>query len=226
VTWALLIGVVTFAVGRVAPAEAGLDPSRLRDGAAILIGLWLLTQAACAAAGAASGSIGLDDTLPVPGRPAAALGVRLQAILGTGLLEEVIYRGFLQTQLFLVARRHLSRDAALGVAIAAASLYFGINHVPAGLRMGLDAAGVAGYVLQCSLAGALFGTLYVRTGNLFVAAAAHALLNDPAAVLASPIDPSLFVMVAACGLLLAWPWLSRRVGGVFSYATLEGRLAL
>jgi membrane protease YdiL (CAAX protease family) len=92
--------------------------------------------------------------------------------------------------------------------------------------MGLDLAGVAGYVVQCTLAGAMFGALFVRTGNLFVPAAAHALLNDPLPVLASPVDPALFAMMAVCGLLLAWPWLSRHVGGVFSYGTLEGRLAL
>lgn len=224
VSWVVLVGLVICALGRVTPAETGLEAARLRDGAAVMAGLWVLTQAACAAAGAASGELSAGG--PTFGGPLAALGTRLQAVFGSGLIEEVIYRGFLQTQLFLLARRHLSRDGALAVAIAAASLYFGLNHVPAGLRMGLDGPAVAGYALQCALVGALFGALYVRTGNLFVAAAAHALLNDPVALLASPVDPALFVMVAACGLLLAWPWLCRRVGGVFSYGTLEGRIAL
>ena len=225
VSWIVLVGIVIIALARVAPAEVGLEASRLRDGAAILLGLWVLTQAACAAVGLASGGLAVETT-PRLGGPTAALGVRIEAILGSGLIEEVIYRGFLQTQLFLLARRHLSRDAALAVALTAASLYFGLNHIPAGLRMGLDGPAVAGYALQCTLVGALFGTLYVRTGNLFVAAAAHALLNDPLTVVASPVDPKLFVMIAACGMLLAWPWLSRRIGGVFSYGTLEGRPAL
>src|SRR5688572_12253987 len=87
VEWVVLVGLVIFALGRVAPAEMGLDPSRLRDGATILVGLWVLTQGACAAAGLASGEVQLHGT-PALGGPMAAFGVRLEAIFGSGLIEE------------------------------------------------------------------------------------------------------------------------------------------
>ncbi|MCH7640130.1 MAG: CPBP family intramembrane metalloprotease, partial [Bacteroidetes bacterium] len=149
------------------------------------------------------------------------------AVFGSGLIEEVLYRGFLLTQVYLIAvRRQVNARAALVLAAGVSSLYFGINHFPAGMRMGLDMQGLMMYVGHVSLVGLLFATLYLRTGNLFVAAGAHALINQPTTLFAAPVDPALIVLVGVACLLLIWPTLNRRIGLVFTIGAVEGRPAI
>src|SRR5690606_31268939 len=95
-------------------------------------------------------------------------------------------------------------------------LYFAVNHIPAALRMHLPAAEMAAYIVHVALVGALFAALYLRTGNLFVAVGAHALVNNPAALFVAGFDPALLALVLVCLLLLAWPALHRTFAEVFT----------
>lgn len=223
VTWVLLVGGAMGALGRLRPAELGLSARSLRESLPVLLGLWLTAQVVLGALGTAAGDL---TWAPSARSWSAAAGLRLQAVLGSGLIEEVLYRGFLLVQAYAWLRRRRDATQALWMALAATSLYFGVNHVPAGLRMGLAAPDLALYVAQCALGGMLFAALFLRTGNLFVAAGAHALVNDPAALFATAVDPSLVVLVGASALLLAWPLLGRQFGSVFTLGVVEGRPAL
>ena len=226
VEWVVLVGLVAMALGRLEPRHLGLgDGADLGRALAVLASLWLTVQVLSAASCALDGGVTWQSR-PNVFLPLAPLGLRLQAVFGSGLIEEVIYRGVLLPQVFLLARaRGASAPTALVGAALATSLYFGLNHLPAALRMGLAAPGVALYLLHAALAGLLFAALYVRSGNLLVAAGAHALINDPVALFDAPLEPALLVLVAACVLLLSWPWLSRRFGALFPYGALEGKAA-
>ncbi|MDX1419537.1 MAG: CPBP family intramembrane glutamic endopeptidase [Rubricoccaceae bacterium] len=225
VSWIVLVGGVALGLGRLRAADAGLRGSDLGRALAVLVPLWLGIQALSAASCALEGGVALGHRFG--GYPVLhPVGLRLQAVLGSGLLEEVIYRGVLLPQAYLLARSQgLPATTALAGAALVTSLYFGVSHLPAGLRMGLPTADLAIYLLHAALAGLLFAALYVRSGNLFVAAGAHALINDPVALFAVPFEPALLALVAACALLLSWPWLSRRFGALCPYGALEGRAA-
>ena len=185
----------------------------------MLVGLWAVSQV-----------VGLS-TVPIGGVPDAAVGslaplgsagIRLQAVVGSGLMEETLYRGFLLTQAYAWLRQRTSRAHALAWAVVVTSVYFGLNHVPAGLRAGLSTPAALGFAAHAGLAGALFAAIYLRTGNLFVAAGAHALINDPVGIVSPLVDPSIVVLVSASVLLLAWPLLAKHVGRVFTVGTVEG----
>lgn len=220
-SWTVLVGGGMVLLGRMRLADLGLAADRLRDAWPVLLGLWAVVQISHGALGSAVGELALA-TSTTPQTVFQATGLRLQAVVGSGLLEEVLYRGFLLMQLFTWLRGRMDRDAALTWAIVVSSVYFGLNHIPAYLRAGLSPIEVSIFVGQAMMVGAMFGILFLRTGNLFVVAGAHALINDPVPLFATPIDPALLVLVGVSALMLAWPSLSRRVGRVFTLGTVEG----
>ena len=215
---ALLVGVVMLWMGGLRPRDLGLRGLHLLNAALVALLVWGGVQAALSAV-AASGYA--DAAL----NPAFALGPGrfggeiLEATLGSAFVEEVMYRGFLVPQLYLLSRRWTrSKAVRAALAVGLPQLYFGLNHIPAGLRMHLPAAEIAVYVVHVVLVGLLFTALYLRTGNLFVAVAAHALVNNPAPVFVAGPDPALLALVGVCGLLLAWPALHRLADEVFTLA--------
>ena len=221
ISWGILVGGGMLWAGRLRLDDLGLSVERIRDAWPILLGLWVVVQTGHAALGTAAGELVLAANA-APQTVLQAVGLRIQAVVGSGLLEEVLYRGFLLVQLFAWCRVRGDRDTALAWAVVLSSVYFGLNHIPAYLRAGLAPVELGIFVGQAMLVGALFGMLFLRTGNLFLAAGAHALINDPIPLFATVIDPALLVLVAVSGLVLAWPVLSRRVGRVFTVGMVEG----
>lgn len=222
-SWLVVVGLAIRWMGGLRLRHLGLSRDAALEALPVLLWVWIVLQAAQAVIGSVWGVAGI---VPPLGDLSVAVGRRLQEVLGAGLLEEVVYRGFLLIQLFGLLRQRFGRDRALLWAVAASSMYFGVNHIPAALASGLSSAEVAGYVLQCTLVGVLLAGLFLRTGNLFLAAGGHALLNDPIPFFQSPVDPALATLVGLCVLVLMWPVLSSRYAEVFAVGHVEGRPAV
>lgn len=215
---ALLVGGVMLWLGGLRPSDLGIRGQHLLNAALVALLVWGGVQAVLSGL-AASGRF--DAAL----NPALALGPGrfggkiLEATLGSAFIEEVMYRGFLVPQLYLLARSWTaSTTARATIAIGIPQLYFGLNHLPAAFRMQIPPAEIAIYIVHVVLVGLLFTALYLRTGNLFVAVVAHALVNDPAPVFVAGPDPALFALIGVCLLLLAWPTLHQWFDEVFTLA--------
>jgi len=192
------------------PSELGLRrPGAMRSLTVIAIiftGAWL----GCALLGA---------TMSTPNglRPAAATGLVLEATVGSALGEELFYRGFLLSQVFLFLRQKRgcwTSGRTLVVALASVQVYFALNHLPAAMRAGLSAETATLWLLHAALVGAMFAVLFLHTGSLVLSIGAHALLNLSIPFLDSPVDPALLVLVLVCIAMLAGPWLFSRETGV------------
>ena len=220
ISWVVLVTLVMGAAGRLRPAHLGLSASGLAESAPVLLAVWAAVQVT---------ALALSPALPAPALPddvSITLGRALQAVFGSGLIEEVFYRGFFMTQVYAHLRKRLDFDRALAVAVGSTSVYFGASHVPAGLAMGLSGPEVAGYVLECALVGALFAGLFLRSGTLYLAVGAHALLNEPVPLADPAVDPALLTLVALCLVVLAWPLLARRFSSYIAVGHLDGQPAL
>lgn len=220
ISWVVL-GATVGGLGRLRPSDVGLSGPALREAVPVLIGLWLVSQGVQAVVERSGGAPGAG---PFEITAGAAIGMRLQAVVGSGLLEETLYRGFLLVQVYAWCRGRFGRERSIVWAVALSSAYFGANHIPSGLRAGLTLAEAGGFALYSGLVGAMFAALYLRTGNLFVAAGAHALINDPIPVFTQSAEPSVTVLAIVCVLMLAWPLLARRFR--FTVGYLEGSPAL
>jgi len=116
-----------------------------------------------------------------PSGPALAFALLLGFVwllVDVGVVEEVCFRGFLQTRLAAWMDSELA-------GLVGASLLFGLVHAPGlYLRPGLTGEAVGthpslllavGYcIVYTSVAGLFYGTIWLRTRNLWVVAAVHA----------------------------------------------------
>ena len=154
-------------------SDLRLEQPDLRDLAWTVAGV-LVLFGALAAARIVAEQLGLgvtEHSIAEAARenPATLLPMIPLSVLVTGPVEELLYRGVVQTRL------KEAFSAAPAVAIAAA--VFSVVHVPAyAATGGLDAALLTTLVVLFILGGVL-GALYEHTGNLFVPAVAHGVYN-------------------------------------------------
>ncbi len=214
----LLVGVVMLWIGKLRLCDLGLTWGHVPNAVIVTILIWGGVQAVLSGlAVSAQFEPALNPELALG--PERFSGKLLEATFGSAFIEEVMYRGFLVPQLYLLARAWTpNRTHRAVIALGLPQFYFGLNHIPAALRMGLSSGDVAAYIFLVILVGFLFTALYLRTGNLFVAIAAHALVNNPMPVVVAGPDPSLLALVGICFLLLAWPMFHRRFDEVFTLA--------
>ena len=139
-----------------------------------------------------------------------ALGPLLAQLLGTALMEETVFRGYLWPQLALWLRTRLSSTPAAVVALLLSQALFALVHVPVLLYAGTDAAALGGPLAMLFVVGVVFALVYAATGNLFVAVGAHA-LGNAGTLLYEPQAPApSMVLLAALLAIATTGWLWRR----------------
>jgi len=174
------IALLLLRVEDVHPGEIGL--SRRLLGPALLagFGLWAALNVVVAALAVALGNqwgLGLVLEMPVrwPDVP-LALGISLAFdFLVVALVEEFVFRGYLQTK--VIALLGDDSRARIGLGILTASVVFGILHTPAMIVQGASPSGIVGTAAFLGLSGLGFGILYELTQNVYFVALLHAVGN-------------------------------------------------
>jgi membrane protease YdiL (CAAX protease family) len=202
----LLVGGLLLVRGRLRPASLGLGLRSLPIGVALLVTLWCLIQLGAALAAAAHG-VGLEwhPAWIDPG-PGYVLGFLIAMILGTALFEEIVFRGYLLPQVGMRLNGFRSRHVRIGLAILLSSLVFASWHLPTLIiHQALDPSAAAVQLGSLTCAGVLLSLLYLRTGNLYVTMAVHALVNAPTLLVATPVPGSFLAGVLGVALIIAGP---------------------
>lgn len=180
------IGLVQLAIirgpGRQTWAALGWQARQLLPAAGVFALLWLLMQ------GGTLLGAWLRDTdwafrEAWAGGLGIALGPLLAQLLGTALMEETVFRGYLWPQ--IAARLGGgTRGAWLG-ALASQAL-FALVHLPMLVYRGATAGELAMSLLGLFVIGLVFVLVYAATRNLFIAVGVHALGNAPSLLLDAP----------------------------------------
>lgn len=180
----------------------------LRAGAFTLL-IWASMHGVAAATAALAGS---PAGLVPPAGPATAwVGDIIGVALGTALVEEMIYRGFLLGQAFAAAGLWgLHGDRQLFAAVAVSQGLFGLGHLPLGLDLGWTGALLGLYLVQVVLVGGFFAAVVLRTGNLWMGVGVHALVNAPTLLVDTPVDDRLIALGVSFAFLIAMPVLLDR----------------
>lgn len=135
----------------------------------LLLGLAL--QTGMLLVGSAAGWISVTGVLT--GEAGRALGPWLIAVfvfhLGTGVREEVLFRGFLLTNLAEAFNgiEHVDQSMAGWIAVGVSSLAFSLWH----------SGRPASFLLLAGLIGGMFGTTYVLTGSIAIPIGLHTAWN-------------------------------------------------
>jgi membrane protease YdiL (CAAX protease family) len=214
---ALALGV--FRMEGLAATDLGLAPRLFRPGvltfAAVYAGVTLLGVGVAVVAGLPWGVDVLVD-LPAQwtGIPAAGVATVAFQFLVVGVLEELVFRGYLQTKVVALLGDDSRARVALGVVVAA--LAFGLMHAPAVLVAGGSPAAVLVVVLARAGTGVAFGALYELTGNVYLVALLHGLGNTWVLLVDWTTWPTDAVVAFFLGVAVVY------VGGALAYRSRVG----
>ena len=120
-----------------------------------------------------------------------------------------MHRGFLFPQLCLKLRRHLGGSATGFVdALLLSQAFFALIHIPHRIVEGLPLAQYPSNLLLVMTWGIIYALVYWRSGNLLLAAGAHALSNAPTLLLGDGGLPwrAVLLLMALVSLALAEMW--------------------
>jgi membrane protease YdiL (CAAX protease family) len=183
----IVVGVV-FLVGRLRWSDVGIDKRRILPGITFVAGFWFVVQLVTVGSNLAAGEpLALHPQWMQ--RPAHTVGRVFADWLGVAIYEEVVFRGFLLTQLWLHCSRWLRgrRWIALGAAGVLSQSIFALGHIPyLMMHRGIDPATLPADMLHLFGMGVLFSVVYLSTRNLLFAVAVHAMINAPALLCQAP----------------------------------------
>lgn len=114
----------------------------------------------------------------------AAIDLATEA-LGNSLYEELLYRAYLVPAAIALLGRHTSGDRAVIPAILGSQAIFALAHVPHRLAHDFSALELSGSIALVWAFGVIQSAIYLRSSNLWLVVAIHALSNEPA-LLTSP----------------------------------------
>jgi hypothetical protein len=201
----LLVGLGVLYLGRLKPVHFGLRLEGTPRLALLVAAIWVVAHLVCLGLGARPS--GLSNSMPL------VIGGILEATAGSAVPEELFYRGFLLVQVFLLFRLRAVRwspDVCLAVSVILVQLYFAAHHIPAAMRAGLPIDTALLWLTQTALVGGMMAALFIQTGNVVMAVAAHTLINLSIPILDSPVPPQLVLLVLVCVTMLTGRWIFGR----------------
>jgi uncharacterized protein len=205
---------IVMRMGKLKLTDIGLTQSKLWQGFALTVLLWVLMQAlALISQLFAAGEAHLHPLWS--GKSAYALiGAFAGQLLGNALFEETGYRGFLLSQLYMKLGARWKERPRLCIALAAflSSFLFSITHIPIRLYQGASIAELPLLLILLILLGVFFAIIYLRTRNLIFAVGVHSLMNQPIPLFDTTIgflNGQLPVILIAIAILLLFPRMVR-----------------
>lgn len=199
--WPTVIGVGVFALGRLRPHDLGIAAGKILPAALCAIGLWLAIQVAVA------GILLLGEGELSWER--ISLGHLVDQLLFFALTEEIIYRAYLLPQLLLKLKRFIRHPAgAFGAALVASQGIFALSHIPHRLASNVATNEIPFQLLLVFMSGLFLCYIYLRSRNLLVAVAVHALGNYPTILFSHDRLPWYVVnlLVMLVGLMVVEGW--------------------
>jgi hypothetical protein len=197
-----LVAALVLWLGRLRLADVGIVWNQIPAGLLLSGLIWAGAQVAgLATSGLGRGALALHPDWQNPG---ALLGPLARQVLAVGLVEEVIFRGYLLPQTYLaVARRWPdARRWHWPIALALSQGLFAVMHLPFLRYAGLPWLEVLIGLPVIFLYGMLFAGLYLLTGNLFLAVGVHGLATAPTPIFAgTDVGAAVGITEAALALL-------------------------
>lgn len=221
----LLIGgvqvLIVVTAGRQRLVDIGWRRGKLVPAALATLALWTVMQLSTVIHALLAGQA-LEPRPAWAAGLGLALGPLLAQLVGTALMEETVFRGYLWPQMALRFTRRLPPGAALGIGLLVSQVAFALLHIPVRLHDGAAPAELASMVAMLFFTGLVFALVYAATRNLFVAVGAHALGNTPTLLFVPQgPEPTMVLLAGVLLLSLVWWQLRRKQGPPVPRAPLD-----
>lgn len=199
---------VVACVRQLSLSDFGLFKRDVVGGAAVGLAVYCSLQILLMATSVVAGE-GIEPSPALMQPVGLALGMMIGQLFGTGLVEESVFRGFLFRQCLM--RTRATRPVwSYATAAAIAAVPFALWHIPQRVSNGIHGSELAFSLTVLWVEGIIAAYLYVRSQNLMVVVALHALVNNPAPLLAAPVHPKLALGCIMLALVLLLEVRARR----------------
>lgn len=200
----VVIGGLLFLVARLRPSDVGLVAGKLFQGVVVTVAVWIAIQVTTVISEYLTADGPVLARQWTSGRAGPTLVWFLVMLLGAGLFEEIVDRGFLYPQMYLKFRG--SHRLRMATALLVSQTLFAVAHIPAHVLVRhMPARQITMTVLAQGFAGVMLALLYLRTRNLWIAIGIHGLVNAPTSLFTATMPAETFLVL----LVIAWPWLVR-----------------
>ena len=198
------VGIVA---GGLRARDVGLDGDKLSNGALMVFGLWTVMQlVGMLPRLISSGEVALSPIWTPEKLPLIA-GELIAQLFGNAFVEEVLFRGFLLTQVTLMLNERISsRGWRVTATVLISQLIFALSHIPQRIVSGYSLAALGPNLIQLWLVGIVFAVLYLRTENVFIAVGVHTLVNAPVTILSMPSEAVAVFLPLILALVLIAVW--------------------
>jgi membrane protease YdiL (CAAX protease family) len=117
-------------------------------------------------------------------------------LFGTSLLEEMIFRGILLIQLYLIFIAKYSNKITIIYSLAASAIIFVLFHIPNRI-LTYTPDNLAIDTMSLLFGSTLLGIIFLKTKNLPFVIGFHSLVNDPSNIIVTniPTEPIIFALV-------------------------------
>jgi len=182
---------IIFIVGKHNLGSIWLNKQKLKIAILLIISIWLISQVFIIAVS----YYNTREIIFIQNFNIIA-GNIIGQLFGTSLLEEMIFRGILLIQLYLIIINKNSNRMTIIYSLAVSAIIFAISHIPNRIliytpdNLVLDAMGLL-------FGSTLLGVIFLKTKNLPFVIGFHSLVNDPSNIIVTniPTEPLIFALV-------------------------------
>lgn len=194
----VVLSILIFGLGKLNLRSMLLNKGKLIFGLKLTFGLWLVTQLISILILFISNTevVFVKDFNLLIGRFAGQL-------FGTAPKEEIMFRGLLLLQLYLIFIKKFTGKWPLVWAIVLSQLFFALIHIPNRLMVN-QVGNLALDLLALFLVGIVLALIYVRTKNLVFLVGVHALINAPFSLTNTAFTPQIVVLGLAIICAVFW----------------------
>jgi uncharacterized protein len=208
-----ILCIILFGWGHLKPREVGCVRKALLPALLFFLGFWIVAQVCFAFLSWISTGT-LEWNIAWEQNWVAVIGLLIAHLFGTGIYEEVAFRGFMLPQLFLKfggSPENQTRKHVL-YAILVSQIVFSLLHIPTLLSTGANSGFIIARLGACLFLGMIMALLYMRSGNLFLIVGIHALIDTNTSLFNNVEDSVEHAVYAALMILvlIIWPVLRVR----------------
>lgn len=123
-------------------------------------------------------------------------GSLIGQLFGNATFEELIYRGILFLQIYILLKPKTTNNNALIISIIVSQIVFALIHIPNRLMIN-QVDNLAMDLLGLFVAGVALTVIYIRTQNLVFVIGVHTLINEPFNIIdcSFPMENSIYILI-------------------------------
>ncbi len=199
------IPITLFLIGKLKPRDVFLSGRHILPAAFLLVAIWASLQLLNTIQNVVLATPLLSQTHMVGN---SGNGEYAASVVIGSFSEEILMRGFVMVQAFkrMLARWPTKRLRSAILSIILSAVVFGLLHLPGRIFNGMTQfIPLLMLFSKTLIVGLVLGVVFFLTGNLFVSAGVHVLLNLPLNLIQFPGgDLTQWALSLACILLITW----------------------